>query len=197
MLRYVPKQSVLNLMIRPIKRYCGNLEELILVAPKMPKSALVEIVMKSLIFAFYVLFTVSGLCAETPSWQPSPGHRQVPIWPGSVPDAQPAAGPEDMKPVEDSLVAGKPWVEIENVSQPTMTIYSPKGRNTGAAVVVFPGGGYKILAIDLEGTEVADWLTSKGITCVLLKYRVPFSGPYMDERRSFRSRDGPSWWKRG
>ena len=67
--------------------------------------------MKPLILAFYV-FTVGGLCAETPTWQPSPGHTQVPIWPGSVPDAQPAAGPEDMKPVEDSLVAGKPWVEI-------------------------------------------------------------------------------------
>ena len=54
-----------------------------------------------------------------------------------------------------------------------MTVYSPKGKNTGAAVVVFPGGGYEILAIDLEGTEACDWLTSKGITCVLLKYRVP------------------------
>jgi acetyl esterase/lipase len=54
-----------------------------------------------------------------------------------------------------------------------MTVYSPMGKNTGAAVVVFPGGGYEILAIDLEGTEVCDWLTSKGITCVLLKYRVP------------------------
>ncbi len=54
-----------------------------------------------------------------------------------------------------------------------MTVYSPKGKNTGAAVVVFPGGGYQILAIDLEGTEVCDWLVSRGITCVLLKYRVP------------------------
>jgi len=54
-----------------------------------------------------------------------------------------------------------------------MTVYSPTGKNTGAAVVVFPGGGYEDLAIDLEGTEVCDWLTSKGITCVLLKYRVP------------------------
>jgi acetyl esterase/lipase len=54
-----------------------------------------------------------------------------------------------------------------------MTVYSPTEKNTGAAVVVFPGGGYQILAIDLEGTEVCDWLTSKGITCVLLKYRVP------------------------
>jgi acetyl esterase/lipase len=57
-----------------------------------------------------------------------------------------------------------------------MTVYSPKGMNTGAAMVVFPGGGYEILAIDLEGTEVCDWLTSRGITCVLLKYRVPGAG---------------------
>jgi acetyl esterase/lipase len=63
-----------------------------------------------------------------------------------------------------------------------MTVYSPVGRNTGAAVVVFPGGGYNVLAIDLEGTEVCDWLTSRGITCVLLKYRVPCvkTGPYRD-----------------
>jgi hypothetical protein len=53
--------------------------------------------MKSLIFAFYVLFTGSGLCAGTSSWQPSPGHTQVPIWPDeAVPDAQPVEGPEDM-----------------------------------------------------------------------------------------------------
>jgi acetyl esterase/lipase len=59
-----------------------------------------------------------------------------------------------------------------------MTVYSPSGKNTGAAVVVFPGGGYEVLAIDLEGTEVCDWLTSRGITCVLLKYRVPGEGGY-------------------
>jgi acetyl esterase/lipase len=64
-------------------------------------------------------------------------------------------------------------VVVDNVSRPTMTVYSPTGKNTGVAAVVFPGGGYESLAIDLEGTEVCDWLTSKGITCVLLKYRVP------------------------
>ncbi|HEY6413588.1 MAG TPA: alpha/beta hydrolase [Edaphobacter sp.] len=107
-------------------------------------------------------------------WQPSSGHTQVPIWPGVVPDARPVAGPEvETTTGKESLVAGRPWVYVENVSRPTMTVYSPKGKNTGAAVVVFPGGGYEILAIDLEGTEVCDWLTSKGITCVLLKYRVP------------------------
>jgi acetyl esterase/lipase len=62
-----------------------------------------------------------------------------------------------------------------------MTVYSPKEKNTGAAVVVFPGGGYQVLAIDLEGTEVCDWLTAKGIACVLLKYRVPNSGQHWDE----------------
>jgi acetyl esterase/lipase len=77
--------------------------------------------------------------------------------------------------------AGNPrLVSVDRVSQPTLTVYSPKGANAGAAVVVFPGGGYNALAIDLEGTEACDWLTSKGITCVLLKYRVPCakSGPY-------------------
>jgi acetyl esterase/lipase len=59
-----------------------------------------------------------------------------------------------------------------------MTVYSRKGKNTGVAVVVFPGGGYETLAIDLEGTEACDWLTSQGITCVLLKYRVTDVGPY-------------------
>jgi acetyl esterase/lipase len=86
--------------------------------------------------------------------------------------------------VNNPLVAGRPWVKVGHVSKPTITVYTPKGKNTGAAVVVFPGGGYWILAIDLEGTEICDWLTSRGVTCVLLKYRVPGdglfprSGPY-------------------
>jgi acetyl esterase/lipase len=80
------------------------------------------------------------------------------------------------------LVGGRPWVYVANVSIPTITVYAPKGKNTGAAVIVFPGGGYNVLAIDLEGTEACDWLTSKGIACVLLKYRVPCVkvGPYRD-----------------
>lgn len=66
---------------------------------------------------------------------------------------------------------------VYNVTRPTMTVYPPRGKNTHVAVVVFPGGGFEELAIDLEGTEACDWLTSHGITCVLLKYRVP-SLPY-------------------
>jgi acetyl esterase/lipase len=116
--------------------------------------------------------------AQQTVWQPSPGHTQVPIWPGTPPDAEfgPRANTETMP---------EPG-EIDNVSRPTMTVYSPKSNNTGAAVVVFPGGGYYVLAIDLEGTEVCDWLTSKGIACVLLKYRVPNSGMHGDGRRQIK-----------
>ena len=67
-----------------------------------------------------------------------------------------------------------------------MIIYRPQIKDTGTTVVVFPGGGYRILAIDLEGTEICNWLTSKGITCVLLKYRVPGSGPYWNEECNCR-----------
>lgn len=128
------------------------------------------------------IFSLSHSSAQQPLWQPSPGHTQTRIWPGAVPDAQPVTGPEISTKVNDQLVAGKPWIYVERVSQPTMTVYSPTGKNTGVAVVVFPGGGYRGLAIDLEGTEVCDWLTSSGITCVLLKYRVPFSGPHWEEQ---------------
>lgn len=128
--------------------------------------------MKLLLVAICVAFALNGLNAQTPAWPPSGEQKQVPIWPGDVPDARPSAGPETAK-TDGNLVAGKPWIWVSNVSVPTITVYSPKGKNTGAAVVVFPGGGYEILAIDLEGTEACDWLTSKGITCVLLKYRVP------------------------
>ncbi len=128
--------------------------------------------MKSLIFAFCVVLALGDLRAQTQVWQPGPGHTQVPIWPGAVPDAKPVPGPEFAETTKE-LYAGKPVVVVNNVSQPTMTVYSPKGTNTGVAVVVFPGGGYTCLAIDLEGTEICDWLTSRGITAVLLKYRVP------------------------
>jgi acetyl esterase/lipase len=135
--------------------------------------------MKALVFGLCVVFAFGGVRAQTAAWQPSAGHTQVAIWPGAAPDAQPVAGPEAAETSgKDFLVAGRPAVGVSNVTRPTMTVYSPEGKNTGAAVVVFPGGGYQELAIDLEGTEVCDWLTPKGITCVLLKYRVTDVGPY-------------------
>jgi acetyl esterase/lipase len=138
-----------------------------------------EIEMHHLIFALGLVFAFGTLHAQTNVWQPSPGHTQLPLWPGAAPDARPVRGSESTI-TPKSLIAGRPVVLVTNVSQPTMTVYSPTVTNTGAAVVVFPGGGYQCLAIDLEGTEICDWLNSKGITAVLLKYRVPVKreGPY-------------------
>jgi acetyl esterase/lipase len=60
-----------------------------------------------------------------------------------------------------------------------MTVYQPPAnKRTGAAALVLPGGSYKVLAIDKEGTEICDWLNSIGVTAILLKYRVPDAGPY-------------------
>jgi acetyl esterase/lipase len=144
--------------------------------------------MRILIFTFGVVFALGGWSAPTKVWQPSLGHTQIPIWPGAVPDAgtQPTNGPESVRTrLTDN---GERWISILNVTRPTMTVYSPKGTNTGAAVVVLPGGGYTCLAIDIEGTEICDWLTSRGITAVLLKYRVPVNreGPYRESRAALQ-----------
>lgn len=112
-----------------------------------------------------ILWAVAGIGAgraQADRRPPSSGPAQLPIWPGTPPDAQPVPGPQ---------------TDWTNIVRPTMTVYSPKGANTRVGVVVFPGGGFVGLAIRLEGTEACDWLTSKGITCVLLRYRVP-STPY-------------------
>lgn len=118
-----------------------------------------------------------------PAWQPPAGLQQVPIWPVTAPGMADVAQPAESAELIESphLVAGRPWTAIHDVVIPTMTVFSPKGRNTGAAMVVFPGGGFQILAIDLEGTEICDWMTAKGITCVLLKYRVPNSAHHWDK----------------
>jgi acetyl esterase/lipase len=134
--------------------------------------------MKYLNFLFCAATAFSFLSAQALAWEPAPGHTQIRIWPGKVPDARKDTGPEIDNIDKKNLVAGKPYSYVGGVSQPTITVYSPEGKNTGAAVVVFPGGGYQILAMDLEGTEVCDWLTSKGITGILLKYRVPGEGKY-------------------
>ncbi|HEY6844224.1 MAG TPA: alpha/beta hydrolase [Thermoanaerobaculia bacterium] len=105
---------------------------------------------------------------------------QIAIWPGKPPEWKAPTAPETTA-IGKKLIAGRPLTAVTNVSRPTMTVDSPQGKNSGVAVVVFPGGGYRGLAIDLEGSEACDWLAAKGITCVLLKYRVPNSGPAWDD----------------
>ncbi len=93
------------------------------------------------------------------------------IWPGSIPGEKGDVGEEKLLEPREGQ---KPVMRLTNVTRPTIAVYRPsKDKDTGAAVLICPGGGYHILAMDLEGTEVADWLNSIGVTGILLKYRVP------------------------
>ena len=136
----------------------------------------------SLLLAIMATFVFESPAAlgQASSWPPSPDHLTMPIWPGAAPGAPTDLPPEaNTTTPKDNLVAGRPAIRLGNVVKPTITLYKAKGVSGPApAVVVFPGGAYRILAIDLEGTEVCDWLTSIGVNCVLLKYRVPGTGPY-------------------
>jgi len=115
-----------------------------------------------------------ALCLALPVLAAEP--VAVPLWPGTPPGETKPLPPEadQFKNPPDPLIAGRPIIRLGNVSTPTLTVYRPDpAKDTGAAVVVCPGGGYYILAMDLEGTEVCAWLNSIGVTGVLLKYRVP------------------------
>lgn len=136
--------------------------------------------MRLRLLAITVFFAVAPMLgAQTPAWQPAPGHLTLHLWPHGAPGEAAHPAPEvNTTTTKDNLVAGHTVVRLGNVSDPTLTLYPAKGRNSGAAVLVFPGGGYQILAMDLEGTEICGWLNSIGVNCILVKYRVPNSGPY-------------------
>lgn len=102
-------------------------------------------------------------------------EREQRLWPDTAPNESQKLGAEmDTTKSSDNQVADKSVIRLGNVSDPTLTFYpAPEAKNTGTAVVIFPGGGYHILAMDLEGTEVCEWLNSIGVTGVVVKYRVP------------------------
>jgi acetyl esterase/lipase len=115
------------------------------------------------------------------------------LWPQGAPGEKGDIGVEhDTTGPGAGLTDGKRVIRLGNVSVPTITLYRPSlAKDTGAAVIVCPGGGYQILAMDLEGTEVCQWLNSFGVTAVLLKYRVPareglepYTAPLQDAQRT-------------
>ncbi|MDQ6701360.1 MAG: alpha/beta hydrolase [Acidobacteriota bacterium] len=122
---------------------------------------------QSLLFTAFTLLFTGALTAADP--------EILKLWPNGVPGGIGEMGAEaDTTTPKEGLVAGKRVIRLGNVSEPTMTIFRPSQQTgAGSAVLVFPGGGYRILAMDLEGTEVCEWLKSLGITAVLVKYRVP------------------------
>ena len=117
-------------------------------------------------------------------WQPGPDGTQTPLWPANVPLAKPDSGDRPEATGNGSpTVGGRPWHWATYVTRPTMTVYRPKGRNTGAAMLVLPGGGFHAVAMDLEGTEICDWVVRQGMTCVVLKYRTPQVWPQRNGRQ--------------
>ena len=100
----------------------------------------------------------------------APATQVVPLWPSAAPGTEDWTGEE--VEVDADLPAGKVHI-ITNVTVPTLTVYRPPpGRANGTGMLVAPGGAFRALAWDLEGTEVANWLTARGITAFVLKYRV-------------------------
>jgi acetyl esterase/lipase len=133
---------------------------------------------------------VSGLMALAAQAAPI---GPIPLWKGAAPGDKGSLGPEhDTTTDKDRIVAGRRVVRITNVSVPTLTVYpAAKAGAAGPAILVFPGGGYRIVAWDLEGTEVCEWLNATGVTCVLVKYRVParegqppYVAPLQDAQRA-------------
>jgi acetyl esterase/lipase len=141
------------------------------------------------------------LALAIPAFAAEPA-KIIDLWPGTPPGEMKADGPErDTSEPGKGLVAGRPLIRLGNVTKPQLHVFlPPKEKANGTAVVVCPGGGFSILAWDLEGTEVAEWLNSIGVAAAVLKYRVPTAkldpkwlGPQMDGQRAIslvRSRAG-------
>ena len=117
-------------------------------------------------------------------WQPAADGTQIPLWPETVALTKPDTGDQSEATGNGSpLIGGNKWHWASYVTRPTMTIYKPKGRNTGATMLVIPGGGFYAVATDLEGTEICDWVVQQGMTCAMLKYRTPQAWPKANGRQ--------------
>ena len=114
------------------------------------------------------------------------------IWPGEAPGGPVDLPPEiDITKPTDTLIAGERIIKLQNVTVPTVTIYKPDPSiDTKTAVIIAPGGGFWILAMDLEGTEIAEWLNTLGVTGIVLKYRVPGEAWDPDQRWLSAVQDG-------
>jgi acetyl esterase/lipase len=122
-------------------------------------------------FMLIFVFALSGN-----SWAKEP--QVVNVWPGKPPGETKELPPEvDVNKPTDKPVGDRKIIKLTNVSIPTLAIYATEGEGAKPAVIVCPGGGHYILAYDHEGTEVAEWLNTQGVTAIVLKYRVPARNP--------------------
>lgn len=124
--------------------------------------------MRTVVLLLTALSSMSSLNAADPA-------EVMRLWPAVPPGPAREVGEEqDITKDSDRLIAGRRIIKLANVATPEAHVYlPPKQKRTGSAIVICPGGGYSILAWDLEGIEVAEWLNSIGVTAIVLKYRVP------------------------
>lgn len=127
--------------------------------------------MKHLLLIFTILIVSTSLMAQ---------DKVLKVWPEGAPNDNGMTEPEEKYD----------GVRVRNVSEAEMYVYLPeKDKNTGAAVVICPGGGYRIEAMDHEGYEIAEYLKSRGVAGIVLKYRLPYGHhevPSCDARRAMR-----------
>ena len=137
-----------------------------------------------------IVFLTLTLTPSLPAAEPV----EVKLWPGKAPGEMKDFGPEKYLEAKKGALDVK---RLTNVSEPTISVYSPpKEKSNGAAVIVAPGGGYGILAIEHEGTDVCKWLNDLGVTGVLLKYRVPKRPGQTPESRGCRCSRSRLIWPR-
>jgi acetyl esterase/lipase len=114
-------------------------------------------------------------CAAAYAGEP----KVIPLWPG------PAPGSENSTAKEADTGPDDPMRRVSNVTQPTLTAYLPEpDKANGTGIIICPGGGFRILAIDREGNDVARWLNSLGVTAFVLKYRVMQTGDAAEKAQS-------------
>ncbi len=117
-------------------------------------------------------------------WQAPEDGIQIPLWPDDVALRKPDTGDRPEATGNGTgLVAGRKWHWASYVTRPTMTVFRPKGGGNGTGILVLPGGGFEVVATDLEGTEICDWAVAQGMTCAMLKYRVPQVWPQVNGRQ--------------
>jgi len=127
------------------------------------------------VFAFLVFIVGQGACDGVSGAEP----QIMSVWPSIPPGESSESLPEgEFTEGGTKFVAGKRIYLLTNVSKPELAIYKPEpSKDTGVSVLICPGGGHRLLAYDLEGIEVAQWLNSIGVTGIVLKYRVPSRNP--------------------
>lgn len=138
--------------------------------------------------------TEEELSWETGVWEAPNGLQQMAIWPDGAPGVDPAVALVERVLTRQSpeALAGDISKAVFDVTDPTITIFPAQGERTDAAVIVFPGGGFRAVVVTLEGTEICDWIASQGITCILSKYRVPYTNHSWDKECNCRVDPNPA-----